>query len=140
MKRLIPPLLSLVLSSTGIAAQVAVIAHKSIAVDKIGKSQLLDLYTGDKSFWHGGKPAIVFDLKQQSETRRIYYRFLGMRSSRIKSIWLKRMLSGDAEPPKSFASEEEMLKRVASTPGAVGFVAQSKVNDDVKVIAIIKKK
>ena len=64
MRRLIPTLLGLVLSATGISAQVAVIAHKSVPVDKIGENQLLELYTGDKSFWPGGKAAIVFDLKK----------------------------------------------------------------------------
>ena len=140
MKRLISTLLGLILSATGVTAQVAVIAHKSVAVDKIEKSHLLDLYTGDKSLWGDGKPVIVFDLKQKSGTRRAYYSFLGMSSHRIKSIWLKRMLSGDADPPESFASEEELLKRVATTPGAVGFVAQAKVNGDVKVLMTIEKK
>ena len=36
-----------------------------------------------------GSPVIVFDLEHKSEIRRTYYRFLGIRSSRVKSIWLE---------------------------------------------------
>lgn len=50
------------------------------------------------------------------------------------------MLSGDADPPDFLDSEEEMVNKVASTPGAIGFVDQSKVSGDVKVLIIIEKK
>ena len=125
--------------ATGTQAQVAVIANRSVPVEAIEKSKLLDLYLGDKTFWDDGQPAIVFDLKKKGETKRAYYRYLGVRYSRIRSTWLKRMLSGDSGRLKSYESEEEMLKKVASTPGAVGFVSQAKVSDDVKTILVIEK-
>ena len=131
--------LFLLLPSIGSASQDAIIVHKSGPVEDIDKSELLDLTTGDKSFWSDGSPVIVFDLERKDEVRRTYYRFLGIRSSRVKSIWLKRMLSGDAEPPESLASQEEMLKRVSTTPGAVGFVDLAIVNDDVRVIAVTEE-
>ena len=55
-----------------------------------------------------------------------------------QTIWLKRMLSGDAEPPEFFASQEEMLKWVSTTPGAVEFVDLAIVND-VRVIAVTEE-
>ena len=121
------------------ATKIAVIVHKSVPVEEIGKSEVLDLTTGDKSFWSDGSPVILFDLRPKDDIRRAYYRFLGIRSSRVKSIWLKRLLSGDADPPVALATPEEMLKRVATTPGAVGFVALSSVNDDVRVVFEIEE-
>ena len=49
------------------------------------------------------------------------------------------MLSGDAEPPEFFASQEEMLKWVSTTSGAVGFVDLAIVNDHVRVIAVTEE-
>ena len=49
------------------------------------------------------------------------------------------MLSGDAEPPEFFASQEKILKWVSTTPGAVGFVDLAIVNDDVRVIAVTEE-
>ncbi len=44
-------------------SQVAVIAHKSVPVDTIKKSELLDFYTADIKKWINGEKVIVNDLK-----------------------------------------------------------------------------
>lgn len=139
MKQLILTIFSLALWNIAAFSQVAVIAHKSVPVDKIDKSDLLDCYTGDKSFWSDDVPVIIFDLEEKGEIREIFYNFLGMSPTRIKSIWMKRLLSGDADPPEFLESEDEMLKKVASTPGAIGFVSQSILNDEVKTVILIEK-
>lgn len=123
--------------ATVTSAQVAIIAHKSVPSDAIKKEQLLDFYTGDKSFWKDGKPVTIFDLKIRGGVRSTFYGYLEMSSSRIKSIWLKRMLSGEADPPAFLKSEDDMVEKVSTTPGAVGFVSKAKISDDVKVLAII---
>jgi len=119
-------------------AQVAVIANKSIKVDKISKSELLDCYTGDMPKWDDDQKVYVFDLKPKTEIKDIFYKYLGKSTSRMKSIWMKRMLSGDGEPPPALESEEQMLMKVEKTKGAIGFISYSKVNSKVKVIAIIE--
>jgi len=120
-------------------AQVAVIANKSIKVDKISKSELLDCYTGDMPKWDDDQKVYVFDLKPRTEIKDIFYKYLGKSSTRMKSIWMKRMLSGEGEPPPALDSEEEMLKKIGSTKGSIGFVNYDKVNSNVKVIAIIEE-
>lgn len=123
----------------GAFAQVAVIANKSVPADSITKTELLDFYTGDIKKWLNAKPVVVLDLKPKGEVRDTFYEFLGKSSSRMKSIWLKKMLSGEGDPPEALQSEEEMLKKVASTPGAIGFVSKSKASKEVKTLFVIKK-
>lgn len=132
MKQLIAAFFCLVLWISPIPAQVAVIAHNSVPLDTVRASELLNFFTGDVSFWSDGEPIIIFDLKEKGEVKDTFYNFLGMSSSRLKSIWMKRMLSGDADPPEFLKSEDDMLKKVAATAGAIGFVSQSIVNGEVK--------
>ena len=120
-------------------SQVAVIAHKSVPVDTIKKSELLDFYTGDIKKWNDEQPVVILDLKPRGDTKKAFYKFLGKSPSRMKSIWLKMMLSGEGDPPLSMRSEDELLQKVASTPGAIGFVSQSRVNGDVKTLFLIQK-
>ena len=120
-------------------AQVAVIANKSIKKDKISKSELLDCYTGDMPKWDDGQKVYVFDLKPKTEIKDTFYRYLGKSTSRMKSIWMKRMLSGDGEPPPALESEEDMLKKVEKTKGSIGFISYDKVNTKIKVLAIIEE-
>lgn len=118
--------------------QVVVIAHKSVPVDEIKKSELLDFYTGDIRKWSDGETVTVFDLKPKGEVKETFYKFLGKSASRMKSIWMKKMLSGEGDPPEALESEQKMIEKVAATPGAIGFVSQSKVSGDVKVLIIIE--
>ena len=118
-------------------SQVAVIAHKSVPVDTIKKSELLDFYTGDIKKWNDEQPVVILDLKPRGDTKKAFYKFLGKSPSRMKSIWLKKMLSGEGDPPLSMRSEAELLKKVASTPGAIGYVSQAKVSKEVKILLAV---
>lgn len=120
-----------------VQSQVAVIAHASVPVTSIDRSLLLDFYTGDARSWSNGQPVVVLDLAQRTEIRETFYRYLGKTSSRMRSIWLKRKLAGEGDPPFAAETEEQMLAYVSRTPGAVGFVSQEKVNRRVKVLTVI---
>ena len=139
MKYLILTILCVAAWANGTLGQVAVIAHKSVPVDSINKSELLDLYTGETSIWRDSEPVIIFDLKEKGKTRKTFYKFLGMSSSRIKSRWLIRMLSGEADPPEFLKSEEELLRKVSTTKGAIGFLDRSKPNGKVKILMTIQE-
>ncbi len=139
MKYLILTILCVAAWANGALGQVAVVAHKSVPVDSISKAELLDLYTGETSIWSDGEPVVVFDLKEKGKTRRSFYEFLGMASSRIKLIWLKRMLLGEADPPESLKSEEELLRKISTTLGAIGFLDRSKADGTVKILMTIQE-
>ena len=128
-----------VLRSSGFT-QVAVITHKSVPFDTLTQVQLLDFYTGDIKKWGEDGPVVVFDLKPKTEVKKRFYKFLGKSSSRMKSIWLKKLLSGEGDPPEAVKSEDEMVKKVKETPGAIGFVSKSKVNGEVKTLLIVPNK
>ena len=117
--------------------EVAVIAHPAVGQDTLSKGELLDYYTGDIERWPDGSRVVVKDLKEKGAVRDRFYRFLGKRPSRMKSIWLRNMLSGEGDPPESVATEQELLARVAATPGALGFVSSARVTDQVRVLILI---
>jgi ABC-type phosphate transport system substrate-binding protein len=130
-------LLGLCLSSDALA-QIAVIANKSAPVDTIGRNELLDFYSGDVRKWSDDQPVVAFDLKPKEEVREVFYKYLGKSSSRMKSIWLRRVLSGEGQPPEALRTEEEVVKKVAETAGAIGFVSAAKLNDKVKVLLLVR--
>lgn len=134
MKTLLVTIIFLLAWATNTSGQVAVIAHKSAPLDSIKKSVLLDFYARDIKKWSDGQPIIVFDLKPSTEVKMVFYNYLGRSPSRMKSIWLKKMLSGEGDPPEAMASEKEVLAKVAATAGAIGFVSKALVRDSVKVL------
>ncbi|MCI0699351.1 hypothetical protein L0337_46030 [candidate division KSB1 bacterium] len=120
--------------ATNSSGQIVVIAHKSVPMDTIKKSALLDFYTRDIKKWSDGQPVVVLDLKLQNGVKTKFYNYLGKSSSRMKSIWLKKLLSGEGDPPEAMNSEEELLRKVAATAGAIGFVSKAKVRENVKIL------
>jgi ABC-type phosphate transport system substrate-binding protein len=117
--------------------QVAVISHKEVAVEEVSKSELYDFYTGDIRKWSNGDAVITFDLKPKGEIKDTFYEYLGTSTSRMKSIWLKKMLAGEKDPPESVPNEEEMIKKVKENPGSIGFCGVDKITDGVKVLLVI---
>ena len=119
------------------SAQVVVIANLSVPVDSITNAELYDLYAFEKRRWEDGQPVIVFDLEQDRDIRSGFFNFLGKSPSRMKSIWLIHKLSGEGEPPEALPNKEDMITRVADTPGAIGFARIPVQNDSVKILATI---
>lgn len=118
-------------------SQVAIIANKSVKLDKIEQAELLDYYSRDLKFWDNGDPIVIFDLKVKNKVRDIFYNFLGKSSSRMKSIWMKKMLLGEGDPPEPLDSEKDMLSKIIETPGSIGFINADLVTDEVKLLRII---
>jgi hypothetical protein len=129
--------LVLAIPATSSAAQVAVIAHLDAPADTLASTRLLDFYTGDVQTWNGEIAVVIFDLKPRTEVKKAFYHFLGKSPSRMKSIWMKRLLAGEGEPPQALGSNREMLEKVATTSGAIGFAHRDSVYGPVKILAII---
>jgi hypothetical protein len=118
-------------------AQVAVIAHKAVAVGTLDAPTLNNMYSLFKKDIGGAKLAL-FDLKTDSPVKEKFYTFIGKPSAEMKKIWMRSQLTGGGNPPANVATEDEMIEKVASTPGAIGYISQDKVSDKVKVLATIK--
>ena len=136
MKKLYLILINILFVSIG-NSQIAVIAHNEVAADSISKNQLLDFYSGDIQEWDNNLSLIVYDLPKL-ETRDAFLKYLGKSSSRMKSIWLKKLLLGESDPPKVLNSEKEMLETIAKTPGSIGFINYRLVDKTVKVLKLIE--
>jgi ABC-type phosphate transport system substrate-binding protein len=136
-KLLIGIIIIMAAAPTALSAEVAVIAHPSVPAHNISRAQLLDLYMGDVREWDNGEPIILVDLKPRTDIKQIFYDFLGKSASRMKSIWMKQMLTGEWRPPEAMGTQEDLLQKVASTPGAIGYIDKTLVTGDVITLTVI---
>lgn len=130
--------LALLITVIDAQAQVAVIAHKSVASGTLDNSSLLDMFTLNTKNWNDGGKITVIDFKNDSPARSRFYAALGTSFSEMQKTWLRKQFSGKAQPPLLLASDDEILSKVASTPGAIGYVSADKVSKEVKVLATLK--
>lgn len=131
-------LLSATLGAATAFGQIAVIANPDVPVDSMSKTKIVDLFTGDVRLWGNGLPVVPIDLQEPKEVRKTFYKELGKSSARMRSIWMKKKLSGEGEPPEPVETEDEVVAKVASTPGSISFVRASHASRSVKVIRILQ--
>lgn len=121
-------------NSAEAAGKVAIIANKSLSEEAFNKSKLVDIFTLNKQVWDSGIKVLICEQKGDNTVKDLFYDYLGFNYSEIQKIWIKKQFSGKAMPPKSYVSDSEVLKKVASTPGAIGYIPYEMVTKDVIVI------
>lgn len=119
-------------------AQVAVIVNKSTPVSKIAASSLLQIYILSNTKWSDGSKIIVFYNKEQSICQKLCD-FIGTDIISLRKQWMKLQLSGEGKAPEYVDNDDDMINKVTSTLGAIGYInTAAKHGDDVKVIATIE--
>jgi len=129
----------LLMGKNSLAAEVAIIANPSVKEDTLNKSLLYDVYRGEVRTWEDGTKIKVWDLGEKGDVRDSFYDFIGMRPSRMKSLWMRKLLTGEGDPPSEAETQEKMLKSIIDTPGAIGYVNKDLVDKRVKLLMVIEK-
>ena len=135
MKNTILLFIVIILFILPVQAQVSVITNKSVS-ETINTSKLANIYSLTVTKWSDGSKIVVLD--NNSETKNNFYKELGKDQLSLKKEWMKKQLTGEAKAPESLGSDDDVINKVASTPGAIGFVKSSSVTGNVKVILELK--
>jgi len=125
------------LSMTSFAATLKVIANASVEESELKLKDLRSIYTMKKSIWSNGDRISVFVLSGDNATHKDFCRsLLKVFPRQLESVWYRLVYSGTGEKPVSVSSEEEMVKRVSNTPGAIGYIRSESLHEETKVISI----
>jgi ABC-type phosphate transport system substrate-binding protein len=120
-------------------AQVAVIVNNSNSVSKITPSSLKEIYMLHTSKWSDGTRIVVIDCREKSLQEK-FFNFIDVKDLLgVKKQWMRYQLSGEGKAPMVVDGSDEMLDKVATTPGAIGYVKLSDIKGtNVKIIAKIE--
>lgn len=116
------------------AADVAVIVHPGNAAS-IDSAQVSKIFLGQTKTFPGGAEATPVDIKDGQVREEFGNKVLKKSPSQLKVLWARQIFTGGAKPPRELGSDEDVLRFVASTPGAIGYIDAGKANASVKVIA-----
>jgi len=126
--------LALAFASLGQAhAEAVIIVHPSNAAN-MDDEQVSKIFLGQTKTFPGGAEATPVDHKEGPLREEFGNRVLKKSPAQLKALWARQIFTGGAKPPRELASEDEVLKFVASTPGAIGYIDSSKANGSVKVL------
>jgi hypothetical protein len=118
-------------------AQVAIIANSSVSADSLSVLQLRDIYSLNTRQWDDGGQIVPVILLGNDAAMRPFHRFVGMSPLEMRKLWMRIQLSGEGKAPLAFNSDEEIVAKVVSTPGAIGIVHGRAATGKAKILLII---
>jgi ABC-type phosphate transport system substrate-binding protein len=123
--------------SSGVAGAVDVIANKGVSLNSLSLASARAIFGMRQVKWPDGAPIRVFVLPDDHVLHgAVCKERLNIFPYQLRQSWDRLVYSGMAQAPSEVSSEEELLNKVAATPGAIGYVRKVKANDPVKILNI----
>jgi ABC-type phosphate transport system substrate-binding protein len=113
------------------AHHMAVVVNKDNNVGEVGSAHLARIFRLEVKKWHDGKDVILVLHKNSNGELSTLERLNRMSSSELKSF-----IAVHQGSITTVDSDEDVLKLVETTPGAVGLVDVRSINDQVNVVRV----
>jgi ABC-type phosphate transport system substrate-binding protein len=113
------------------AHHMAVVVNKDNNVGEVGSAHLAKIFRLEVKKWHDGKDVILVLHKNSSGEMATLERLDKMSSSELKSF-----IAAHQGSITTVDSDEDVLKLVETTPGAMGLVDVRSINDQINVVRV----
>ncbi len=128
----------MIAASLAAARDIALVSNKSNALGALTVTDLVRLCKAQTSHWPNGNP-VTFVMRSPSapEMKIILEKIYGMSENELNSLIVTSNRGRPAHPAILVAtSDDELLNKVASTPGAIGVVDVYSINSSVAIVKI----
>ncbi|WP_242007029.1 substrate-binding domain-containing protein [Candidatus Nitrotoga sp. AM1P] len=116
---------------------IVVIAFPSTSENSISRSSLRAIFGMRLSKWPADTPVKVFVMKDDVPEHGAFSKnILQVFPHQLRLAWDRQVFSGQGQYPEQVVSPQEMLSKIASTPGAIGYIKTSEVTNNVRILQI----
>lgn len=113
------------------ASELNVMVNESVMVAELSRSELRQIFTGQRQYWDNGNKITVFVLQDSDELHRQFCRdILQMFPYQLSRLWDQITYSGQGITPIRVTSYQALVDALENTKGAIGYVER---NDIVKL-------
>ncbi len=113
------------------------IANKGISVDNLSRKDIRNIFKGKMVRWPNNSPIKPAVLKSSSEIEETFLEnFVNFTAAQWNSYWKKMIFTGRGMPPETFKSIDDMIRFVANTPGAIGYVDVETIPENIRTVNI----
>jgi len=133
-------LLMLSIASVQAVEPLAVVVNKANPIDKLTRSELIDLFMGKYVAFPDDSKAMPVELKGEHDIKVNFYQSLvGMPLSRVNAYWSRLRFTGRKRVAVFQSNEAELIDYIIANEQAIGYVPQSLLTDDLKVVYILNE-
>lgn len=113
------------------------IAHPDVSTSAITLNTTRLIFSMQLGRWPDGTPVRVFVLPDDSDVHRSFSKdLLRLYPRQLRRVWDRQLYSGTGQAPETVADLQAMRRRVASTPGAIGYLSDEMIDESVHVLTI----
>ena len=117
--------------------QYQVVAHPDVIEKDLSVNVLRAIFSMRLRTWPNGKAIKVFVLEDNDALHHDFSKEkLKVFPYQLRLAWDRLVFSGTGQAPINVSSQEEMRSKVASTPGAIGYLETTYISDDIHVLEI----
>ena len=110
-----------------------VILNNAVTANELTKQQLRSVFMGQQTLWPDGTKIVLFVYPSSNIKHKNFVKLaLGLYPYQFTRRWQKLVFSGFGVKPTIVASKEEMLRKVATTTGAIGYIDEAITQPGVK--------
>ena len=114
-----------------------IVANPGVNEKILTVNSLRSIFSMRLKTWSDGTKIRVFVLSDDDELHQIFSKEkLNVFPYQLRSTWDRLVFSGTGQAPTKVSSNEEMLAKIASTPGAIGYLWKANINENVNVLEI----
>lgn len=135
-------LVSLLALATGTQAvadeqSVLLVAHPDVSIPRLTRDTTRAIFAMRQRTWPDGQAARVFVLPNDHPLHaRFVKERLAVYPHQLQLAWDRMVFSGTGQAPTRVATQAEMRERIATTPGALGYLDREYLDDRFQVIAM----
>lgn len=131
-----------ILSIASVQAQepLAVVVNKANPIDKLTRSELIDLFMGKYVAFPDDSKAMPVELKGEHDIKvNFYQNLVGMPLSRVNAYWSRLRFTGRKRVAVFQSNEADLVDYIIANEQAIGYVPQSLITEDLKVVYILNE-
>jgi len=125
-------------ATTGKTDEIAIVVNKTSTVVALSSNDLKGIYLGEKERWPNGQKVTTIALAGgRPELRAFLKHVCGMSEGDYKKYFIQASFTGKTVVvPRMAASSTAVKAFVSATPGSIGFVRASDLDDSVGVVKL----
>jgi hypothetical protein len=119
------------------AEGVRAVVNPSVSVRRLSLSSLRAIFAMRARTWPDGTPVRVFVLGDDDPLHRVFCKtVLGVLPYQMRSSWDRLVFSGTGQAPTEVNSQASMRRDVATSPGGIGYLPDSMIDDRVRSLVV----
>lgn len=118
-----------------------VISNQEGAPAELKKSELKYIFLGEKERWGNGSRIKIALMKPGSISgKQMCKKIFDMSEDDFANYWEEQSFAGKLRKPAYFKNITELQTYVSENPGAIGFIDQTPITSNIKIVLIDGKK